>query len=180
MIENWEASRTAVRHLIELGHKRIGYVGDRFGYESDSERFSGYRAALGEADIPFRPELVVHGDGNAEGAGAALEKLLAAPELPTAIFCYNDMTAIGVLKALRGRGLVVPADISLVGFDDLPLTLYVEPPLTTVRQPKHEMGRLAMQVLVKLIAGSGTEQDIRLAGELIVRQSTAPPKEGSA
>ena len=180
MIENVEASRAAVRHLIELGHRRIAYIGDRFGYGSDSERFSGYRSALDEADIPFRPDLVVHGNGKAEGAAAALEKLLAVAEPPTAIFCYNDMTAIGALKAMRTQGLRVPEDISLIGFDDLPLTLYVEPPLTTVRQPKHEMGRLAMQALVKLIAGSETEQDIRLAGELIVRQSTAPPKEGNA
>jgi len=179
MIENFAASCTAVRHLIELGHERIAYVGDRFGYGSDSERFSGYRSALDGADIPFRPDLVVHGDGKAEGAGAALEKLLAAPEPPTAIFCYNDMTAIGVLKAIRACELRVPEDISLVGFDDLPLTLYVEPPLTTVRQPKREMGRMAMQVLAKLMAGSEAEQEIKVAGELILRQSTAPPREGN-
>jgi DNA-binding LacI/PurR family transcriptional regulator len=179
MIENLAASNSAVRHLIELGHARIAYVGDRFGYGSDSERFSGYRSALDAADIPFRPDLVVHGNGKAEGADAAVEKLVAAAELPTAIFCYNDMTAIGVLKAMRGRGLKVPDDISLVGFDDLPLARYVEPPLTTVRQPKREMGRMAMQVLLKLMAGSDAEQDIRVAGELILRQSTAAPKEGN-
>lgn len=177
MIENFEASRAAVCHLIELGHRRIAYIGDRFGYGSDSERFSGYRGALDGADIPFRPELVAHGDGKVDGAGDTVEKLLSTPQPPTAIFCYNDMTAIGVLKTLRARGLRVPGDISLVGFDDLPLTLYMEPPLTTVRQPKFEMGRLAMQLLLRLIAGSEAEKDIGVAGELIVRQSTAPPKE---
>jgi len=89
------------------------------------------------------------------------------------------MTAIGGLKAIRTRGLRVPDDISLVGFDDLPLALYVDPPLTTVRQPKYDMGRLAMQVLLKLIAGVDAEQDVKVTGKLIVRQSTAPPKEKS-
>jgi DNA-binding LacI/PurR family transcriptional regulator len=177
LIENLEASRRAVRLLVELGHRRIAYIGDRFGYGSDSERFSGYRSALDEADIPFQPELFVHGDGKAEGGAAAVEKLLAALQPPTAIFCYNDMTAIGALKAIRAHGLTSPGDISLVGFDDLPLALYMDPPLTTVRQPKHEMGRLAMQLLLKLIAGSEAEQNIKVSGELIVRQSTAAPKE---
>lgn len=178
MIENLEASRNAVRHLIDLGHRRIAYIGDRFGYGSDSERFSGYRSALDGADIPFQPGLVAHGDGKAEGAFAAVEMLVTAPQPPTAIFCYNDMTALGVLKALRERKLRVPEDISVVGFDDLPLAEYMEPPITTVRQPKLEMGKLAMRVLLKLIDGSDAENDIRVGGELIVRRSTAPPKEG--
>jgi DNA-binding LacI/PurR family transcriptional regulator len=89
------------------------------------------------------------------------------------------MTAIGALKAIRARGLTVPDDISLVGFDDLPLAHYTDPPLTTVRQPKHEMGRMAMQVLLKLMSGSDAEQNVRLSGEVIVRQSTARPKEKS-
>ncbi len=176
-IENFEASRAAVGHLIGLGHRRLAYIGDRFGYGSDSERFSGYRAALDEADVPFRPDFVVHGDGKVEGGIHAMKSLLAAPELPTGVFCYNDVTAIGALKAIRLQGLKVPDDISLVGFDDLPLALYMDPPLTTVRQPKHEMGRMAMEVLLKLMAGSAADQDLAVAGALIVRQSTAPPKE---
>jgi len=177
MIENFEASRRAVRHLIELGHRRIAYIGDRFGYGSDSERFSGYRSALDESDIPFQPDLVVHGDGKAEGGSAAMEQLLQQSPPPTAVFCYNDMTAMGALKTMRAHGFRTPEDISLVGFDDLPLALYMDPPLTTVRQPKHEMGRLAMEVLLKRIAGSEAEQNIKVSGELILRESTAPPKE---
>lgn len=177
LIENFEASKAMVAHLIALGHRRIAYVGDRFGYSSDSERFSGYRAALDEADVPFQPGLVVHGNGRVEGGTAAMEELLALSQAPTAVFCYNDMTAIGALKTLRAHGLSVPGDISLAGFDDLPLALYMEPPLTTVRQPKHEMGRLAMQVLLKLMAGEKAEQNVRVTGEVIVRESTAPPRE---
>jgi len=179
MIANFEASRTAVQYLLQLGHRRIAYIGDRFGYSSDSERFSGYRSTLDEADIAFRPEFVVHGDGKAEGGVHAMERLLAAPNLPTAVFCYNDMTAVGALRAIRNRGLRVPDDISIVGFDDLFLAQYTEPPLTTVRQPKHEMGRLAMQVLLKMLTGADTEQKIKVPGELIIRQSAAPPKGGS-
>jgi len=175
MIENFEASRRAVHYLTELGHQRIGYIGDRFGYGSDSERFSGYRAALDEAGLPFRPELVVHGDGKAEAGGEAARKLLKEIERPTAIFCYNDMTAVGALKAMRSQRIEVPGDISLVGFDDLPLASYIDPPLTTVRQPKLEMGRLAMEVLLKLMSGADAEQNIVVKGELIVRESTDAP-----
>jgi DNA-binding LacI/PurR family transcriptional regulator len=177
LIENFEASRKIVAHLVALGHRRIAYIGDRTGYSSDSERFSGYRSALDEADVPFDPGLVAHGDGKLEGGIEAMEALLEASAPPTAVFCYNDMTAIGALKAVRTHGLTVPGDISLAGFDDLPLTLYMEPPLTTVRQPKREMGRLAMQVLLKLLAGEEAEQNVRVTGEVIVRESTAPPKE---
>ncbi|MBI4902076.1 MAG: LacI family DNA-binding transcriptional regulator [Acidobacteria bacterium] len=175
VIDNFEGSRQAVAHLIELGHTRVAYIGDRFGHGSDSERFSGYRAALDAADVPFQPELILHGDGKAEGGRLAMEKLLAHRRRPTAVFCYNDMTAIGALKAIRARGLRVPADISLVGFDDLPLSLFVDPPLTTVHQPKQEMGRMAMQALLKLMAGSEAEQNVRVSGELLIRQSTAAP-----
>jgi DNA-binding LacI/PurR family transcriptional regulator len=180
LIENFEASRKMVSYLIELGHRRIAYIGDRFGYSSDSERFSGYRSALDEADLPFLPDLVLHGNGKPEGGAEAMRPLLAARERPTAVFCYNDMTAIGALKALRACGLSVPGDISLAGFDDLPLASWVEPPLTTVRQPKHEMGRLAMQVLLKLLAGQEAEQNVRVSGEVVVRHSTAPPRETTA
>jgi DNA-binding LacI/PurR family transcriptional regulator len=177
-IANIDASRQAVRHLVQLGHERIGYIGDRSGHVSDSERFSGYRAALDEADIEFQPDLVVHGDGKPEGGLAAMERLLELSQPPTAVFCYNDMTAIGALKAIHAGGLRVPDDISIVGFDDLSLSEYTEPPLTTVHQPKHEMGRLAMQVLLELLTGADPEQNIRVPGELILRQSTAPRGEG--
>ena len=175
LIANFEASRDATRHLIQLGHTRIAYLGDRFGYQSDTERFAGYREALDCAGIPFRPELVSHGDGKPEGGYQAMKKLLSLPDPPTAVFCYNDMSALGALKAIREAGLRVPRDISLVGFDDLFIAEYSEPPLTTVRQPRRQMGRLAAEILLKLIQGAGAEELIRVPGELILRQSTAPP-----
>jgi len=177
MIDNIDASRKAVRHLIELGHRRIAYIGDRFGHQSDTERFSGYRAALDEADVPFQPDLAAHGNGKPEGGEAAMRELLALPKPPTAVFCYNDMTALGALRAVRANGFSVPADISLVGFDDIQLAGYYDPPLTTIHQPTREMGRLAMETLLALFADPSPEHNIKVRGELIVRQSTAPPKE---
>jgi DNA-binding LacI/PurR family transcriptional regulator len=176
MIANVAASREATSHLIGLGHRRIAYLGDQFGYQSDTERFAGYREALEQADLPFQPGLVVHADGRPEGAMQAMERLLALPQLPTAVFCYNDMSALGALKRIRLSGLRVPDDISLVGFDDLFLAQYTDPPLTTVRQPKHYMGRLAMETLLRLLSGSTSEENVKVPGELVIRESTAPPK----
>ena len=175
MIANTAAGAAATQHLIGLGHRRIAYIGDRNGRQSDTERFAGYRHALDAADLPFEPELVFHGDGNPEGGMEGIARLLALPGPPTAVFCYDDMTAIGALRQIRILGLRVPDDISLIGFDDLPVVRYCDPPLTTVRQPMPEMGRLAMETLLDIIAGSRSSHNIKVPGELIVRQSTAPP-----
>jgi DNA-binding LacI/PurR family transcriptional regulator len=179
MIANVEASREATRHLVSLGHRRIAYIGDRLGFQSDTERLDGFRSALDEAGIPLDPALVVHGDGKPEAAREAMAQLLALQNQPTAVFCYNDLTALGAFRQIADAGLRVPHDISLVGFDDLYISLYLEPPLTTVRQPMRQMGNLAMTTLLRLIAGEGLCQDIKVPGELIVRRSTAPPKENS-
>jgi LacI family repressor for deo operon, udp, cdd, tsx, nupC, and nupG len=180
MIANAEASNLATRHLIQLGHKRIAYIGDRFGRQSDTERFAGYRAALDDADIAFQPEYVVHGDGKAQGGGEAMRKLLCLRRRPTAVFCYNDMTALGAMNAIRERGLNIPRDVSVVGFDDLFFAEYTDPPLTTIRQPMRDMGRRAVETVVGLIAGSSSTHNTKITGELIVRRSTAAPKEVSA
>jgi DNA-binding LacI/PurR family transcriptional regulator len=179
MIANTEASIAATQHLIDLGHRRIAYIGDRNGRQSDTERFAGYRHALDGADLPFEPELVFHGDGNPEGGMEGMARLLSLPNAPTAVFCYDDMTAIGALHRIRTLGLRVPDDISLIGFDDLPFVRYSDPALTTVRQPMPHMGRLAMETLIDILAGSHSTHNIKVPGELVVRGSTAPPKEKS-
>lgn len=179
MIENEKGSAEATRHLISLGHRRIGYLGDRYGHQSDAERFAGYREALARARIPFHPELAVHGDGKPEGGLRAMASLLDLPQPPTAVFCYNDMSALGALKCALDRGQRVPADLSLVGFDDLFFAAYARPALTTVRQPRWRMGRLAMDSLLKLMSGQDSANTIHVPAELIVRESTAPPRKES-
>jgi DNA-binding LacI/PurR family transcriptional regulator len=173
MIGNVAGSREAANHLIGLGHRRIAYLGDHLGYQSDTERFAGYQEALEAAAIPFVPELVVRGDGRPEEAMRAMEELLALSDPPTAVCCYNDMSALGAMRSIHLHGLRVPEDISVVGFDDLFLASYTQPRLTTVRQPMRRMGLLAMESLFRLMSGEDSEIRITVEAELIVRESTA-------
>jgi DNA-binding LacI/PurR family transcriptional regulator len=175
IIENVEGSRLVTDYLLGLGHRRIAYLADRFGYQSNTERFAGYREALEQRGVPFLPELLAEGDGKAEGGLAATEELLSRPEPPTAIFCYNDMTAMGALRAAYKRGVRVPLDLSITGFDDLAISSFFCPPLTTVRQPMRQMGLLAMETLLALLANRGAGVTLRVPAELVVRESTAPP-----
>lgn len=172
MIKNVEGTRAVVRHLTELGHRRIAYLGDHFGYQSDVERMSGYRKALSAARIAFQAEYVVHGDSKAETAIEVTNRLLDLKHPPTAVCCYNDMTALGAIYAIRARGLRVPEDVSVTGFDDLFFAPYTQPPLTTVRQPVYRMGQLAMENLEKLISGEESVTHVKVDTELIIRQST--------
>ena len=176
MIANQEGMRAAAGHLIELGHRRIAYLGDRFGYQSDAERFAGYREALAAAGVAAMPELVVHGDGKPEAAMQAMETLLALDSPPTAVCCYNDMSALGAMRQMRTRGLRVPEDISVAGFDDLFFASYTQPPLTTVRQPMRRMGQVAMENLFKLMSGEQSMAQIKVEAELVVRESTGKAK----
>jgi len=173
-IDDFAGARTATSHLIDLGHQRIAYIGDRFGFQSDAGRFKGYRRQIEESGLVFLPKLVVYGDGGPAGGLEAMSRLLSLGPPPTAVFCYNDRQALGAMRAVREHGLRVPKDISIVGFDDLFLSSYADPPLTTIRQPKHEMGCQAMEILLELVAGGKPSSRIT-TGTLIVRQSTAPP-----
>jgi DNA-binding LacI/PurR family transcriptional regulator len=171
-IDNIAATRAMLIHLLDLGHRRIAYIGDQSGYQSDSERFSGYRRALKSRRIGVSPELVVRGDGKPIEGERAARQLFKLRHPPTAIFCYNDMTALGVLQAARTLGIRVPEDVSIGAFDDLFVASYTSPPLTTIRQPKREMGRRAMYILVQLLKGEKPASRIKLPGELIIRGST--------
>lgn len=176
MIANEDGSRAATEHLIDLGHRRTAYVGDRSGYQTETERLEGYRQALRAAGIEFEAELAVQGDGRPEGAAEAMEALLKLAEPPTAVCCYNDMTALGAMRAIRARGLRVPEDVSVTGFDDLFFAEYLEPPLTTVRQPMRRMGEMAMENLLKLMSGEDSVAQVKAEAELIVRGSTGRPR----
>jgi DNA-binding LacI/PurR family transcriptional regulator len=171
-IDNPAGARAVTEHLIALGHRRIAYIGDRFGLHSDTERCAGYRDSLAAAGIAYDPSLVVTGDSGPQSGLDAMRELLSRAEPPTAVFCYNDMSAYGAMRAARDAGLRIPEDISIAGFDDLFLSSYTDPPLTTVRQPKHEMGRDAACILLDLLAG-GNPTSIIKQGALVQRQSTA-------
>jgi DNA-binding LacI/PurR family transcriptional regulator len=172
-IDNPSGARQITNHLIGLGHRRIAYIGDRFGLHSDTERCDGYRESLNDSGVPYDEALVVYGDGASDSGLHAMRQLLSLASPPTAVFCYNDMQAFGALRAARECGLHVPRDVSIAGFDDLFFCSYTDPPLTTFRQPKQEMGCDAAEILLDLLAG-GKPRSIVKQGELIVRQSTAP------
>jgi DNA-binding LacI/PurR family transcriptional regulator len=172
-IDNVHGMRLITEHLLDLGHTRIAYVGDRFGLHSDEERLAGYREALNGRKIPVNKRLVVRGDGKADEAGAALDQLLTGRGRPTAIACYNDMTALGLVQRAQELGISVPGDLSVTGFDDIPFAAFAGPPLTTIRQPRRDMGRRAMKLLFALLNGAPAEKTHIIHGELIVRNSTA-------
>jgi DNA-binding LacI/PurR family transcriptional regulator len=176
MIDNVGASEQATRHLIDLGHRRIAYIGDRGGFQSDSERREGYKKALASVDIAYAPELIRQADSTPDTAMQAVDQLLALDEPPTALFCYNDITAVGALLAARRHGCKVPDDLSVMGFDDLPLASYLNPTLTTIRQPMRDMGRQATSILFRLLDGAAVENSARVRGELIFRESTSAPR----
>lgn len=169
-VDDVRGAQVATRHLIEQGHRVIAHLQGPADHISSANRLEGYRCALRDAKIKFDASLVLPGNGRAEAGVHAIDLLEHSPR-PTAIFCYNDMTAIGVMSALRRAGIRVPADMSIVGFDDIPFAAYVDPPLTTLHQPKDEMGRAAMMMLLALLHDKPVDNLI-MEGKLIVREST--------
>jgi DNA-binding LacI/PurR family transcriptional regulator len=174
-INNVGAARLITRHLLELGHQRIAYIGNRSGSQADTDRLSGFRCELRQAKIPFLSDLVMHGDATPESGRVVMQRLLEHRRRPTAVFCYDDLTALGALAATRLAGISVPSDLSVAGFDDLFVASYTSPPLTTVRQPMKQMGRRAAEILMSLLRGEVAKKNATFSGELVVRESTAPP-----
>jgi LacI family transcriptional regulator len=173
---NWAGGIAATDHLIAIGHRRIAALGGPEGYLCSRARIDGYRSALERAGVPYDPSLVSHGDFYHEGGFLRGGELLDVANRPTAVFAGSDQQALGVYEAARQRGLRIPEDLSIVGFDDLPLSRWVSPPLTTVRQPLAEMGRVAADMLGTVIEGQElSSRRVELATELLVRGSTAPP-----
>ncbi|MEJ2558709.1 MAG: LacI family DNA-binding transcriptional regulator [Anaerolineae bacterium] len=176
-VDNRHGGYLATEHLVQLGHRRIAYVTAPADHSSDLDRMAGYRQALVAGGIEPNPMLIVRGNGRADGGEQALKALTELSPLPSAVFCYNDMTAIGLMHAARQVGLSVPRDMAVVGFDDIPFASYFYPPLTTIAQPKVEMGRLAMKMALSLmtIGEENHEEEISnvtVRGTLVVRAST--------
>jgi LacI family transcriptional regulator len=166
----------AIRHLLELGHRRIAHITGPLGWVATEDRRRGYRAALASAGILPDPALEIQAEPEIRPGREAALRLLELPERPTAIFAFNDNIAIGAIQAARARGLRVPDDVSIVGFDDVEHATIVTPMLTTVRQPLAEMGRTAVSLLNRLLERQHFETlHIELATRLVVRESTAPP-----
>jgi len=173
---NFSGGLSAAQHLLALGHRRIGYVGGRADAAFNQARLHGYRAALEDAGIPAPVEYVRQEDFTYEAGVAAAEALLALPRPPTAIFAATDEGAAGVIEAARIQGVRVPERLSVVGFDDTAVARLLSPPLTTVRQPLREMGRMAVRTALRLAEGEQLESHhVELATTLVVRGSTAPP-----
>jgi len=172
IVDDVRGGELATQYLLSLGHRVIGHIRGPAGYRATRNRLAGYRRALRKAGIPYDRARVVDGDGRAEGGEKILQLLEHSPA-PTAVFCYNDMTAIGALRALKRRGVRVPHDLSLIGFDNILFATYVDPPLTTIAQPMFEMGQSAMQMALTLIQDPNAAiKDILIQGKLIVREST--------
>ncbi|BDZ42414.1 LacI family transcriptional regulator [Paraoerskovia sediminicola] len=165
----------ATTHLAGLGHRRIAYLGGRPDLESARLREEGYRAALESAGIPFDPDLTRVGAYHAPTADGPLHELMTLADRPTALFAANDLSAIRAVEVARELGLRVPEDLSIVGFDNVPESALVDPPLTTVQQPMHQMGAEALRMLLDLLAGVERDAHLRLPTSLVVRASTAPP-----
>jgi DNA-binding LacI/PurR family transcriptional regulator len=172
-IDDVHGAQLAVEHLIASGHRHIGYVGVTNHAKSNQYRLKGYQDALAAAGIAADPALIFtsnHIKDDVKVGEASLEPLLAAGA--TAVFCFNDTTAMGLLAACHKRGVFVPDNLSIVGFDDIDMAAYTIPPLTTIRQPRFELGQRAMQMMLDLLGGREPENRI-VSGELMVRQTTA-------
>jgi LacI family transcriptional regulator len=178
--QNFEGARAATRHLVDLGHRRIGFLAGRPDLESARRREAGYRAAIDEAGLGFDPALIQVGAYTEETAQGPAETLLDLPDRPTAVFAANDLSAIQVLRTAWRRGLEVPADLSVVGFDNIPESALTDPPLTTVDQFIQVLGQEAVRLLIDLIDNPERHAEaapvhVTLPTELVVRRSTGPP-----
>jgi LacI family transcriptional regulator len=171
-VDNSTGAYQAVRHLIRLGHRRIGFISNaHFSFSGTQERFAGYTQALVEHDIAHNTDLVKVAAFLPESGQTAMEQLLRLPQRPTAVFAASDVIAFGAMRAIHAAGLRIPQDVAVVGFDDIFLSAHAQPPLTTVRVPAHEMGWTAAELLVPLIEGDEAAQSVTLETELVIRDS---------
>ena len=176
--DNFEGSKAATEHLLGLGHRRIGCFVRASSLSDATERLRGYQAAMAQAGLPATPDLFVSGGHGYEDGRKAMTQLLGGVTRPTAVLAYPDTMAIGAIRATLDAGLRVPEDVSVVGFDDIPASAFIHPPLTTVSMPKWELGQRAAEVLLTRIQGGDAghpPQRLVLPTTLIVRESTAPP-----
>ena len=168
------AGRLAMEHLLGLGHRRIATITGPLTEDCARERLVAYQVTMAAAGVAVAASWITEGDWSADSGYRALNLIMSGADQPTAIFAQNDQMAVGVLRAARDRGLAVPAALSVIGVDDIPLAAHFEPPLTTVRQEFTEIGRVAAGLLIGALETPGDPPvHVRLAPRLVVRQSTA-------
>ncbi|MFD9318284.1 LacI family DNA-binding transcriptional regulator [Streptomyces sp. NPDC060053] len=173
---NWQGGVTATEHLLGLGHERIAVIAGPRRKMCSSARVAGYRSALASAGVAYRPEYLRNGGFDESVAHRRMQELLDLPEPPTAVFVCSDRMALGAYLALAEKGLRVPYDVSVVGFDDLPESRWTTPALTTVRQPLAEMAATGLRLLLRMMDGEHPEGTrTELSTRLVERASTAPP-----
>jgi LacI family transcriptional regulator len=179
MSDNPRGAALAVEHLHDLGHRRIATITGLIETRPGADRLKGYRDALRARGLAFRDEYVAYGDFYVESGQQAMNRLLGLDEPPTAVVCASDLMALGAIRAVAERGLSVPRDVSIVGFDDIQLAGHVQPPLTTLRQDKARLGAEAGRALTRLMAADvAAAEAVTLPVELVVRASTAAPPAG--
>ena len=173
VLDNVDAGRVATRHLLALGHRRIGLISGRPGISTSAERLAGYRMELELSGIEFDLALVMDGQSRLEEAGRVTSLLLELPDRPTALVVGNNLMTIGAVAAIEAHGLTIPGDVALVGFDDAIWADVLHPRLTTIAQPTYELGRAAAELLMRRIASPEVQVPLRTAmsGHLIVRES---------
>jgi LacI family transcriptional regulator len=177
-VDNYDGARKAVAHLIGLGHRSIACITNApLAYTASAERLAGYRAALEAADLPYDSDLIGEGAFDAPSGNQAMQAVLGRCQ-PTAVFAASDVVALGAIAALRAAGISVPDQVSVVGFDDIPVAAFIDPPLTTVRLPAHELGLAAGRALLDRIAGRPVEPRTLLPTELVIRASSVAPPAG--
>ncbi len=176
-IDNVQAAADATQHLVDLGHEHIAFIGGPKDFTLCKERLKGFRKVLRKAGLEAPARHVQFGEFKLASGYQTVKAVLESGSLPSALFCANDEIAVGALKALRETKLKVPRDISIIGFDDLDIADYCSPPLTTIRQPRREMGGEAMKLMLRILDGTAVpEERITLSHQLIVRESTTRPK----
>lgn len=181
LVDNTRGGWLATSHLLELGHRRIGCITGPADLTSSTERVLGYRQALVEHNLPVEEMIIINGDFQYESGYQATHHLLTLDQPPTAIFACNDMMAVGAISAAQELNRQIPADLSVVGFDDVRLAAFTNPPLTTISQPKREMGVVAATMLLERMKHRDRPPRHRLLEtSLLIRRSTARPKPGSA
>jgi LacI family transcriptional regulator len=173
-VANVEATLQAMRYLFSLGHKRIGFITGTLSTRAARERLEGYQRALKEAGLPLDPALIMEGDWSSEKATELTAQLLTLNPRPTAIVASNDISAFGAIAAIKMAHLNVPQDVSVIGFDDIPLAAEIDPPLTTVRQPLATLGEETMKMMIALLEGQKLPvRHVKYPAEFIERSSTA-------